>query len=68
MLMSSEASAGMVLEEATMMLEGFPAGSCLIQMLAECLEAQSFPVSKLKAAQKQHRLGLIVWCRYRRVI
>lgn len=38
MLKSSEASAGMVLEEAAVMSEGSPAGSCLIQMLAEWLE------------------------------
>ena len=68
MQMSSEASAGMVPEEATMMSEGFPAGSCLIQMLAECLEAQPLPASKLKAAQRQHLLGLTAWCLSKRVI
>lgn len=68
MLMSCEASAGTVPEEAAVMSEGSPAGSWLIQMLAECLEAQTPPASKLKATQRQHLLGLIVWCLSERVI
>jgi len=51
MLMSSEASVGTVLEEAAVMPEGSPAGSWLIQMLSECLEAQTLLTSKLEAAR-----------------